>query len=52
MECEISTTGAGLLSQYLPVLTMAKKMASPQAATPRSMMKGQVREVTRVRAKG
>jgi hypothetical protein len=52
MECEISAMGAGLLSQYFPVLTMAKKIASPQAATPRSMRKGQVRDVTRVRAKG
>ena len=41
MELEIGTTGIGFWNQYTPVLTTAKKTASAQAATPRSMKKGQ-----------
>jgi hypothetical protein len=52
MEIEMGTTGTGLPSQYTPVLTMEKKIVSPQAATPRSIKNGQVRTVTRVRARG
>jgi hypothetical protein len=52
MEWEISTTGMGLPSQYRPVLTTEKKMASAQRATPESMRTGQVRAATKVRARG
>ena len=46
----MGTTGTGLPSQYAPVLTMAKKMASAQTPTAASMRNGQVRAVTSGRA--